>query len=64
MQKLGLIQKDKVSSSETCSAFDELFGQPLSQRQIIALAELFSKGIMSFDLESELLATRVEEVGV
>lgn len=56
MQKLGLLESDNVPSPEQCSAFDGLFKQPLSQRHIIALAELFTRGSNSAALQSELLA--------
>lgn len=56
MQKLGLIEQDKVPTAEDCTAFDELFSQPLSKRHIIALADLFSKGANSAALQSQVLA--------
>lgn len=56
MQNLGLLEADSVPSPEQCSVLDDLFKQPLSQRHIIALAELFAKGPNSAALQPEPLA--------
>lgn len=62
MEKLGLVKKDEIPSPEASSAFDQLFKKPLSQKHIIALAELFTKGAMGKVVEAELLASHSQQL--